>query len=240
VKVELCVGDIMSAIAAEAGGADRVELCDNLAVGGTTPSAGAIVETCRRLSIPVHVLIRPRGGDFVYSEAELAVMRHDIQVAKASGAAGVVLGVLTGDSAINCERTGALIELARPMTVTFHKAFDQSQAPLETLDTLIALSVDRVLTSGGQPSAQEGTATLAGLVARAGTRITVVAGGRLDIANLQAVLRQSGVTEVHLGSAASRTMERAALPTASDIAELCWKQTDAVRVAEIVALARRM
>ena len=95
VTVEICVGDVESAIAAEAGGADRVELCDNLAVGGTTPSAGTIAESCRRLSIPVHVLIRPRAGNFVYSESELAVIRHDIEVAKALGAAGIVLGVLT-------------------------------------------------------------------------------------------------------------------------------------------------
>src|SRR5271166_4648983 len=98
--VEICVSDIASAIAAGAGGADRVELCDNLAVGGTTPSAGAIAETCRRLAIPVNVLIRPRAGDFIYSEAELAVMRCDIEVAKSLGAAGIVLGVLTPDSRI--------------------------------------------------------------------------------------------------------------------------------------------
>ena len=95
VQVEICVGDVASAIAADSGGADRVELCDNLAVGGTTPSAGTIAESCRRLSIPVHVLIRPRAGDFIYSEPEIAVMRHDIEVTKLLGAAGVVLGVLT-------------------------------------------------------------------------------------------------------------------------------------------------
>src|SRR5271168_3001931 len=100
IKIEICVGDIASAMAASAGG-DRVELCDNLAVGGTTPSSGTIAESCRRTSIPVHVLIRPRAGDFVYSEPEIAVMRHDIDVAKALGAAGVVLGVLTAEAAIN-------------------------------------------------------------------------------------------------------------------------------------------
>ena len=116
VKVEICVGDVASAIAAEAGGADRVELCDNLAVGGTTPSAGTIAESCRRLSIPVHVLIRPRGGDFIYSEPEIAVMRHDIEVAKALGAAGVVLGVLTAEAAIDRDQTAELVALARPLS----------------------------------------------------------------------------------------------------------------------------
>ena len=160
VKVEICVGDVASAIAAEAGGADRIELCDNLAVGGTTPSAGTIAESCRRLSIPVHVLIRPRGGDFIYSEPEIAVMRHDIETAKALGAAGVVLGVLTADGAIDRDQTAALIALARPLSVTFHKAFDQTAEPLEALETLIDLGVERVLTSGGRPTALEGIETL--------------------------------------------------------------------------------
>src|SRR5271165_795977 len=117
--VEICVSDIASAIAAGAGGADRVELCDNLSVGGTTPSAGAIAETCRRLNIPVHVLIRPRAGDFCYSESELAVIRHDIDIARSMGAAGVVLGVLATDGTIDRDQTAKLIALARPLSVTF-------------------------------------------------------------------------------------------------------------------------
>ncbi len=159
VQVEICVGDVASAIAAESGGADRVELCDNLLVGGTTPSAGTIAEACRRLSIPVHVLIRPRAGDFIYSEPEIAVMRHDIEVAKTLGAAGVVLGVLTRDATIDREQTAELVALARPLCVTFHKAFDQTAEPLEALDILIALGVERVLTSGGRPTALEGIET---------------------------------------------------------------------------------
>ena len=229
VTVEICVGDVESAIAAEAGGADRVELCDNLAVGGTTPSAGTIAEACRRLRIPVHVLIRPRAGDFVYSESELAVIRHDIEAAKALGAAGIVLGVLTKDATIDRDQTAKLIAMARPLRVTFHKAFDQARDLLEALDTLITLEVDRVLTSGGRPSALEGVETLAKLVDRAGDQIAVMVGGRLDFDNLETIIRQSGTREVHLGSAVTRTVHGS---------ETLWNQTDAQRVAAVVALVQ--
>ena len=137
IMVEICVGDLESALAAEQGGADRVELCDNLSVGGTTPSAGTIAEACRRLTIPVHVLIRPRAGDFVPSPAELAAMRFDIEMARTLGAAGVVFGVLRPDATIDRDQTAALVELARPMSVTFHKAFDQMPDPERALETLI-------------------------------------------------------------------------------------------------------
>jgi copper homeostasis protein len=234
IAIEICVGDVESAIAAEAGGADRVELCDNLAVGGTTPSAGTIAETCRWLSIPVHVLIRPRAGDFVYSDCELAVMRHDIQAAKALGAAGVVLGVLSPGGAMDVERTAALIALARPLSVTFHKAIDQSENLLETLDALIALGVDRVLTSGGRPTAREGIETLRALVERAADRIAVMAGGRLDLDHVEAVIQQSRVGEVHLGSAVVRAVLAQTSPRGPHGAETSWSRVDALRVAAIV------
>jgi copper homeostasis protein len=238
VLVEICVGDVESAIAAESGGADRVELCDNLAAGGTTPSAGTIAESCRRLSIPVHVLIRPRAGDFVYSEPDLAVMRHDIAVARTLGAAGVVLGVLTRDSTIDRDQTAALVALATPLHVTFHKAFDQAREPLEALETLIALGVDRVLTSGGWPTALEGVETLAGLVGSARNQIAVMAGGRLNVGNLETVIRRSRVSEVHLGSAASRTTKSATAAQSRGGSETSWNQTDAQSVAAIIALIR--
>jgi copper homeostasis protein len=227
--VEICVGDVESAIAAEAGGADRVELCDNLAVGGTTPSAGTIAESCRRLSIPVHILIRPRAGDFVYPESMLAVIRHDIEVAKALGAAGIVLGVLTTDATIDRDQTAKLVALARPLRVTFHKAFDQTPDLLEALDTLIELNVDRVLTSGGRPTVLEGLQTLAKLVNRADDQIAVMAGGRLDFDNLETIIRQSGIREVHLGSAVSRTVHGS---------QTSWNQSDPQRVAAVVSLVQ--
>jgi copper homeostasis protein len=238
VMVEICAGDVESAIAAEAGGADRVELCDNLAVGGTTPSAGTIAETRRWLSIPVHVMIRPRAGDFIYSEPEVAAMRHDIEVAKALGAAGIVLGVLTTESAIDREKTGALVELARPLRVTFHRAFDQTRDLIEALDVLLALGVDRVLTSGGRPTAWEGIDTLAALANRAGDRLAVMAGGQLTAESVATVIRKSGISEVHLGSAASRHMQSGCTDNSRDNLNMSWDRTDAQRVAAIVAVVQ--
>jgi copper homeostasis protein len=238
VQVEICVGDIASAIAAESGGADRIELCDNLYVGGTTPSAGMIAESCRRLTIPVHVLIRPRAGDFIYSEPEIAAMRHDINLAKTLGAAGVVIGALTPEAVIDRELTAELIALARPLSVTFHKAFDQILEPLGALDLLIALGVDRVLTSGGKMTALEGIETLAHLVRHADEKITIMAGGQLSTSNLETVIRQSRVNEVHLGSAASRTVASSMSSEPRDGSQTSWNQTDSQRVAAIIALVR--
>lgn len=240
VRVEICVGDVESAIAAECGGADRIELCDNLVVGGTTPSAGTIAESCRRLSIPVHVLIRPRAGDFIYSQAEIAAMRDDIEVVKALCAAGVVLGILTRDATIDHGQTAELIALARPMHITFHKAFDQTPDPLEALDVLMSLGVERVLTSGGSPTAVEGIETLAKLVDHAREKISVMAGGQLSTSNLETVIRKSRVNEVHLGSAASQTVESSMSTSPRDGSSTSWNQTEDQRVAAIVALVRSL
>ena len=238
VMVEICVGDVASAEAAQAGGADRVELCDYLAAGGTTPSAGAIAVACRRLDIPVHVLIRPRAGDFVYSELELEVMRHDIELAKTLGAAGIVVGVLTVDALIDREQIGRLASLARPLSLTFHKAFDEVSNHLEALDVLLGLGFDRVLTSGGRPTALEGVEMLAALVGRAGGRIAVMAGGQLgvDAASLGArVIRQGKVNEVHLGSAVSEKTPDAMASGGRDGSETSWQRVDASQVVRIVA-----
>jgi copper homeostasis protein len=237
IKVEICVGDVESGLAAEAGGAHRVELCDNLSVGGTTPSAGAIAACCQRLSIPVHVLIRPRAGDFVYSDLEMEVMRLDIQAAKDLGAAGVVLGVLKPDATIDGERTAELSALARPLAVTFHKAFDQVRSLLEALDRLIELGVERVLSSGGRPTALEGVENLGRLVARADGRLVVMAGGRIDRRSLTQVVRRGSVREVHLGSAVCE-MTSGAMNTSHKTSETSWSRVDARRVAEIVNLLR--
>jgi copper homeostasis protein len=201
VVVEICVQGIESALAAQAGGADRIELCEDLAVGGVTPSAGTIAVACRRLTIPVHVLIRPRGGDFTYTDAEFDVMRHDIQVAKSLGAAGVVIGVLDPARAIDRETTARLIEAARPLSITFHKAFDHAADSIEALADLIGLGVERVLTSGGMAKAVDGLDRLVALNRRVAGRLVIMAGGRITEANIP-TLTDAGLREIHVGSAA--------------------------------------
>jgi copper homeostasis protein len=236
--VEICVGDLASALSAGQGGADRVELCDNLAVGGTTPGAGTIAEACERLEIPVHVLVRPRAGDFLPSEAELSAMRRDISIARSLGASGVVLGVLRPDGTVNREATAELVALARPMSVTFHKAFDQTRDLFEALETLIDLGVDRVLTSGGRPTAMEGIDTLAHLVARAGDRITILVAGRLSLDNLIPILDRTAAREVHLGSAACGTIPSAMSHHPLDGSALDRSGVEAERVREIMRTVR--
>jgi copper homeostasis protein len=196
--LEVCVDSVESAIAAQQGGADRVELCDNLVEGGTTPSAGMIEWTRRRINIGLHVIIRPRGGDFCYSDIEFEVMRRDIEVATSLGVNGVVIGLLNRDGSVDCERMRTLSELARPLSVTFHRAFDMTRDPYEALDALIELGVDRVLTSGQESSALEGLDLITDLIQRAGERMIVMPGGGINERNLQKLVAQSGAREVHV------------------------------------------
>src|SRR4029079_2315147 len=151
----------------------RVELCDNLLEGGTTPSAGTIELARQHLTIALNVIIRPRGGDFCYSKIEFEIMRRDIELVKLMGADGVVIGILNPNGTIDKARTRTLVELARPMTVTFHKAFDMTRDPFAALDTLIELGVDRVLTSGQESSVLEGLDVVRALVKRAGRKIII-------------------------------------------------------------------
>jgi len=198
--LEVCCGSALFALEAAAAGAGRVELCDNLVEGGTTPSAGAIEVAVRRLTIPVMVMIRPRGGDFLYRGAEVDVMLADIEEARRRGAHGVVFGALTADGSVDRAITEELVAAARPMAVTFHRAFDLSRDLDESLDVLIEIGVDRVLTSAGRPSVVEGLETLARLTARAGGELIVLPGGGIRPDNVARILDVSGIREVHLGA----------------------------------------
>jgi copper homeostasis protein len=195
--VEACVGSLDEALAAEQGGAGRLELCDRLDVGGTTPDVALIDEVKRRVRIPVSVMIRPRGGAFVHTEDEIEQMRRDIDDARAHGADMLVLGLLDRRGRVDLPRTRELLDRAGSTSVTFHRAFDEIQDQMAALETLIEARVARVLTGGGPASAFEGVARLSRLVAQAAGRITIMAGGSVRGHNVRAIVDQSGVREVH-------------------------------------------
>lgn len=197
--IEVCIDSVQSAINAQEAGAARVELCDNLFEGGTTPSAGAIAITRQQINIGLQVIVRPRGGDFLYSDLEMEIMKKDILTAKASGADGVVIGVLTADGRVDTKRCAALIELARPMNVTFHRAFDMARDPLEALEDIISLGCERILTSGQQRTAIEGKGLIAQLHEKAAGRIIIMPGGGVDEYNLDQ-MAACGVQECHVSA----------------------------------------
>ena len=199
VLIEAAVESAEAAIAAERAGAQRIELCANLTEGGTTPSAGTIGVALSRVGVPVFVMIRPRGGDFLYSPMELAVMMRDIATARTLGAHGVVVGALTADGAVDVERMRAFVEAARPLPVTFHRAFDLASDLGAALEALAASGVRRVLTSGGAPRAADGITRIASLVERAGDRISVMPGGGINAANALQILAETGAREIHVG-----------------------------------------
>jgi copper homeostasis protein len=205
VRVEICVDSVEGALAAQRGGADRVELCDNLLEGGTTPSAGQIRVARTRLQIGLQVIIRPRGGDFLYHPTELEIMREDIRIAKDLGADGVVLGCLTSAGDIDLARCAELIACARPLNVTFHRAFDMCRDRRQALEDLVRLGVDRVLTSGQEATCVEGIEPIAELHQQAAGRILVMPGGGLTPRNIRKVIEMTGVCEVHLS--ARKTLE---------------------------------
>ncbi|AIM38227.1 copper homeostasis protein CutC [Sphingobacterium sp. ML3W] len=196
-ELEICSNSPQSACYAAQGGATRVELCQNLENGGTTPSYGQIVQTRRLVDIGIHVLIRPRGGDFVYSDLEFEEILADIQFCKKEGCDGVVIGVMCKDGTVDVKRTKALVEAARPMHVTFHRAFDKCVDPFTSLDVLIGLGIGRVLTSGLQNRAEDAVALLKQLVAHAAGRIVIMPGAGVDSSNMEMILKATGVTAIH-------------------------------------------
>lgn len=198
---------IASAIAAEAGGADRVELCSGLSEGGLTPSPGLLRAVRSRVKIGVHVMIRPRSGDFIYSDDDFAIMQEDIRLAAQAGANGVVFGLLTSRGEVEIDRTRALIKLSRPMEVTFHRAFDLADDPYAALEAIIGSGADRVLTSGAEPTAMLGQARIRQLVRAAGGRIRVMVGGGVRAENAAQLLLGTGADEWHT-SLRRQTKER--------------------------------
>jgi copper homeostasis protein len=204
---EICVDSVAGVRSAIEAGAARVELCASLIEGGLTPSIGMVR---RAVAIAgdrakVHVIIRPRGGDFLYNDDEFAAMGEDIAAVKAAGAAGAVIGLLDAEGDIDEARTAALIAAARPLSVTFHRAFDVSRDPFASLDALIRLGIDRLLTSGQEPGVVEGAPLIRRLIARAGGRLIVMPGGDITPRNAARIVAETGAQEFHFAAFAPAT-----------------------------------
>jgi len=195
--LEIAVFNIESAIAAEAAGADRIELCENPFDGGTTPSYGTLKTVREKISIPIFPIIRPRGGDFLFSEEAFEVMQKDIKLCKQLQFEGVVIGLLLADGNIDMARTKALVDLAYPMEVTFHRAFDRTLNPFTALETIIACGCNRILTSGQVPNAWDGKELIKQLIEQANDRIIIMPGSGVRSHNIKALADYTGAVELH-------------------------------------------
>jgi copper homeostasis protein len=195
--LEICVESVDRAIAAERGGADRIELCSDLSSGGVTPSAGLMKVARSQVDLPIFVLIRPRGGDFVYSKREFETMSVDIETAKQLGMDGIVLGLLNAEGQVEVGRTRKLVALADPLPVTFHHAFDATPDLQGSLAAVIKTGAKRILTSGGKPRATDNLSGLAHLVAAAGDRISIMPGGGINARNVTRISRHTLAREIH-------------------------------------------
>ena len=194
--LEICANSFKSAQNAEKAGADRIELCSELSVGGITPSYGLIKKVNKELSIPIHILIRPRSGDFTYTIEEFDIIKENVQLCKELGVSGIVIGVLHKDNTIDYDKTQQLIELAKPMHVAFHRAFDCVPNPKESLKKLVELGIETILTSGQHPKAANGIELLKELQNAAGDKLTILAGGGVNPNNVRE-FKKAGLKAVH-------------------------------------------
>jgi len=236
--LEVSAGSLASALAAQEGGADRVELCDNLAEGGTTPSYGALAVARDRLRIPLYVLIRPRGGDFLYDPAERAAMLADIEACVRLGCDGVAIGALDADGEVDAAVCGELIAAAGPLGVTFHRAFDAARDGARALEAVIALGCERILTSGAAADAYAGAPRIAQWGAQAAGRIALMAGAGVTPDNIVEIAQRAGVRELH---ASAKGPRRSAMRYRNEaLAGLSpdWSQSDAQRVRALVQALR--
>jgi len=241
--LEVCTDTLASTIIAERAGADRIELCADLCVGGTTPSAGLIKQVKEQVAIPIAVMIRPRAGDFCYSDAELQTMKADILFAKECGAESVVFGVLTPEGHIDKTSMAELIELSRPMEVACHRAFDMTKDAYHSLETLIELGVDRLLTGGFANKAPEGIQTIKSLVEHSNGKIAIMPGSGINVENLPHFIEVTGATEYHLsGKHAIESLmiyrKKGISMGAASNNEYLIEQADYCKIHEIAALLK--
>jgi copper homeostasis protein len=202
--IEIVVYNLESALLAKQGGADRIELCDNPGEGGTTPSLGMIQRVREKVNLDLFVMIRPRGGDFLYCQDEFEIMKTDIMAAKRAGAEGVVFGILTSDGRIDTARCTELIQLSRPMQVTCHRAFDMTKDLSQAIEDCIGCGFDRILTSGGKLRAIDGIDTIANLNRQAQKRISIMPGSGVSEENVSELISKTGATEIHFSAVSFR------------------------------------
>lgn len=243
-EMEVCANSVSSALAAQLGGAKRVELCANLAEGGTTPSYAEIAMARNMLIIELFPIIRPRGGDFLYSDLEFELMKQDIQICKKLKCDGIVTGILTAEGKIDKKRCAELVELAKPMEVAFHRAFDMTDNLEEALEDIISLGIVRILSSGGKASAIAGAEILAKLVLKAGHRIIIMPGAGINTSNIKELIRQTGAKEFHASARRqldSRMIFRnKELNMGSETDEYSYSLTDTQLVRNLLELANSM
>lgn len=241
--MEVCANSVRSALAAQEGGAIRVELCDNLPEGGTTPSYATIALAKKMLSIKVYPIIRPRGGDFLYSDLEFDLMKEDIKICKSLNCDGVVIGILKADGSVDKERCAALIAAAKPMPVTFHRAFDMTNDLEKALEDIIELGCERILTSGGESSALKGAGVIAKLIKQAQGRIIIMPGAGVSISNITDIIKLTGAKEFHASArhAVKSKMQfrnpRLSMGSIAD--EFSYDLTDSETVKNLIGLANK-
>ncbi len=230
--LEICANGFASALAAQQAGADRIELCENLAEGGTTPSYGLLQHVRQKVRLPIHVLIRPRPGDFVYSDDEFAIMQTDIRLCKKLGYDGIVAGIMT-DGYVDMDRMATIVQLAAPLPVTFHRAFDRCYDPFSALEAIIDIGCKRLLTSGQQPTAEAGKELIRELVQRAGDRLTIIPGAGIREHNIVDLATYTEAREFH-------TSAKQALPAPTEYHQPALPGMDSVREESNTVLIRRI
>jgi len=244
ISLEVCANSVASALAAQEGGAIRVELCSNLGEGGTTPSIGQITQARKLLQIQLFVIIRPRGGDFLYSDHEFAIMKEDIRQCVQLNCNGVVFGILLPNGQVDKKRCRELLSIAKPLSATFHRAFDMCADPVQALEDIIDLGFTRILTSGGETTAAAGASQIAKLIKQAQDRISIMPGSGINEQNLEMLLQSTGAREFH-ATARSKVNSAMIYRNANALIgyhtdEYLHDITDSSRVKNLVAIAKQL
>ncbi|MDB5014648.1 MAG: copper homeostasis protein CutC [Daejeonella sp.] len=232
ISLEICANSATSALIAQQGGANRVELCENLAEGGTTPSYAQIQVSRKLLEIDLFPILRPRGGNFNYSDLELEIMKADLKIIKDLGCDGVVFGILNQEAKVDKQRCTELLKLAQPLQVTFHRAFDKSADLFQAMEDIIELGFTRILTSGGKPTAIEGLEIIKKLVSAAKGRISIMPGSGVNETNLQELMIKTGATEFH-------TTAKSFVQNDSTVAEYDRELTNLEKVKNLIYIIKR-